>query len=63
MAMTAHGQEQVSTSELLELAMRIGREAAAMLMDRPAELEVNTALVKATFFLDSAARADRLVRD
>jgi myo-inositol-1(or 4)-monophosphatase len=40
--MTAHSQEQVSTSELLELAMRIGREAASMLMDRPAELEVNT---------------------
>jgi myo-inositol-1(or 4)-monophosphatase len=40
--MTAHDQEQVSTSELLELATRIGREAAAMLMDRPAELEVNT---------------------
>jgi myo-inositol-1(or 4)-monophosphatase len=40
--MTAQSHEQVSTSELLELAIRIGREAAAMLTDRPAELEVNT---------------------
>lgn len=31
-----------NTAELLSLAQRIGREAAAMLMDRPAELEVNT---------------------
>ncbi len=35
-AMTTH-----NTAELLSLAQRIGREAAAMLMDRPAELEVN----------------------
>ncbi len=35
--MTTH-----NTAELLSLAQRIGREAAAMLMDRPAELEVNT---------------------
>jgi myo-inositol-1(or 4)-monophosphatase len=40
--MTAHNHEEVSTGDLLELALRIGREAAAMLMDRPAELEVNT---------------------
>lgn len=31
-----------NTAELLELAIRIGRETGAMLMDRPAELEVNT---------------------
>lgn len=31
-----------NTSELLALAQRVGREAAAMLADRPAELEVNT---------------------
>ncbi len=31
-----------NTAELLSLAQRIGREAAAMLMDRPAELQVNT---------------------
>ena len=35
--MTAH-----DTSELLALALRIGREAGAMLMDRPKELEVTT---------------------
>jgi myo-inositol-1(or 4)-monophosphatase len=35
--MTTHNR-----AELLSLAQRIGREAAAMLMDRPAELEVNT---------------------
>jgi myo-inositol-1(or 4)-monophosphatase len=35
--MTAH-----NTAELLDLAIRIGRETGAMLMDRPAELEVNT---------------------
>ena len=35
--MTAH-----DTSELLALAIRIGRETGAMLMDRPAELEVDT---------------------
>ena len=31
-----------NTAELLSLAQRIGREAAALLMDRPAELQVNT---------------------
>lgn len=31
-----------NTSELLALAQRVGRAAAAMLADRPAELEVNT---------------------
>jgi len=41
-AMTAHNPEQVLAGELLALARRIGQEAAAMLMDRPAELEVNT---------------------
>ena len=41
-AMTASHPDQVSTDELLALAMRVGREAAAILMDRPAELEVNT---------------------
>ena len=40
--MTAHNPEQVLAGELLALARRIGQEAAAMLMDRPAELEVNT---------------------
>jgi myo-inositol-1(or 4)-monophosphatase len=35
--MTAH-----DTSELLALAIRIGREAGVMLMDRPKELEVTT---------------------
>jgi myo-inositol-1(or 4)-monophosphatase len=35
--MTTHNR-----AELLSLAQRIGREAAAMLMDRPTELEVNT---------------------
>jgi myo-inositol-1(or 4)-monophosphatase len=40
--MTTSNPEQVLASELLALAQRIGREAAAMLMDRPAELEVNT---------------------
>ena len=40
--MTAHNPAQVSTAELLELAKRVGQEAAAMLSNRPAELEVNT---------------------
>ena len=31
-----------NTAELLELAMRIGKATGEMLMDRPAELEVNT---------------------
>ena len=38
--MSALNSEQVSTSELLDLAKRIGAAAGAMLMDRPAELEV-----------------------
>lgn len=40
--MTAVNSEQVSPQALLELALRIGREAADILMDRPAELEVDT---------------------
>jgi myo-inositol-1(or 4)-monophosphatase len=40
--MTAHNPDQVSVDELLELAQRVGREAAAMLSERPAELEVST---------------------
>lgn len=40
--MSSHNPEQISTEELLSLAQRVGREAAAMLMDRPAELQVNT---------------------
>jgi myo-inositol-1(or 4)-monophosphatase len=40
MAMSAQNPERVSTEELLELAIRIGADAAALLMDRPAELEV-----------------------
>jgi len=31
-----------NTAELLELAQHVGRQAAAMLMDRPAELQVST---------------------
>jgi len=31
-----------NTAELLALAKRVGAEAAAMLMDRPAELQINT---------------------
>lgn len=38
--MSALNPEQVSTDELLDLAKRIGAAAGAMLMDRPAELEV-----------------------
>lgn len=38
--MSALNSEQVSTDELLDLAKRIGAAAGAMLMDRPAELEV-----------------------
>ena len=38
--MNALNSEQVSTDELLDLAKRIGAAAGAMLMDRPAELEV-----------------------
>jgi hydrogenase maturation factor len=41
-AMTAHNPDQLLTGELLALAQRVGREAAAMLSERPAELEVNT---------------------
>jgi myo-inositol-1(or 4)-monophosphatase len=40
--MSSHNPEQISTGELLALAQRVGREAAALLMDRPAELQVNT---------------------
>jgi myo-inositol-1(or 4)-monophosphatase len=40
--MTAHNPDQLLTGELLALAQRVGREAAAMLSERPAELEVNT---------------------
>lgn len=40
--MTAQNPDQVLIDELLSLALRIGKEAAAMLMDRPAELEVTT---------------------
>jgi myo-inositol-1(or 4)-monophosphatase len=40
--MSSHNTDQILTGELLALAQRIGREAAAMLMDRPAELEVKT---------------------
>lgn len=40
--MSSHNPGIVSTGELLELAQRVGREAAAMLADRPSELEVST---------------------
>ena len=40
--MSSHNPEQISTGELLALAQRVGREAAALLMDRPAELQINT---------------------
>jgi myo-inositol-1(or 4)-monophosphatase len=40
--MTAHNSNQNLAGELLELAKRVGRDAAALLMDRPSELEVNT---------------------
>lgn len=40
--MTAHNPEQVFSGELLALAQRIGREAGAILMNRPAELQVET---------------------
>ena len=42
LTMSSHNPEQISTGELLALAQRVGREAAALLMDRPAELQVNT---------------------
>ena len=41
-AMTAQTNDQVLTDELLSLALRIGKETGSMLMDRPAELEVET---------------------
>jgi myo-inositol-1(or 4)-monophosphatase len=40
--MSSHNPDQISTGELLALAQRVGREAAALLMNRPAELQVNT---------------------
>ena len=40
--MSGQNPEQILAAELLSLAQRVGREAAAMLMDRPAELQVNT---------------------
>lgn len=40
--MTAPTPEEILNGELLALAQRVGREAAAMLSERPAELEVNT---------------------
>lgn len=40
--MSSHNTDQILTGELLSLAQRIGRDAAAILMDRPAELEVKT---------------------
>ena len=41
-AMTAQNRDQILAGQLLELAQRVGREAAAMLSDRPAELQVET---------------------
>lgn len=41
-AMTSQNPDQVLTEELLALAQRIGRQTGEMLMDRPAELEVET---------------------
>lgn len=40
--MTSENPRQILTGELLQLAQRVGREAAAMLMNRPAELQVET---------------------
>jgi myo-inositol-1(or 4)-monophosphatase len=40
--MTAQNTDQILAGQLLELAQRVGREAAAMLSDRPAELQVET---------------------
>jgi myo-inositol-1(or 4)-monophosphatase len=40
--MTAHNPQQILAFELLELAKRVGQQAAAMLMERPAELQVET---------------------
>ena len=40
--MTSQNPDQVLTEELLALALRIGRQTGEMLMDRPAELEVET---------------------
>jgi myo-inositol-1(or 4)-monophosphatase len=40
MAMSVDNPDRVLTGELLDLAVRIGAEAGAILMDRPAELEV-----------------------
>ena len=40
--MTSENPRQILTGELLQLAQRVGKEAAAMLMNRPAELQVET---------------------
>jgi myo-inositol-1(or 4)-monophosphatase len=40
--MSSHNTEQVSIDELLALAIRIGAEAGTILMDRPAELQVES---------------------
>lgn len=40
--MTAQNTDQILAGELLALAQRIGREAAALLSERPAELQVET---------------------
>jgi len=40
--MTAQKTDQILAEQLLELAQRIGRDAAALLSDRPAELQVET---------------------
>lgn len=40
--MSGHNPEEILNAELLDLARRVGAEAAAMLMDRPQELQVNT---------------------
>ncbi len=40
--MSGHNPDEILTAELLDLARRVGAEAAAMLMDRPQELQVNT---------------------
>ena len=40
--MSGNNTSQVLAEELLQLAQRIGREAAALLVDRPADLQVQT---------------------
>ena len=57
------GMSSHNTAELLAIAQRIGKEAGALLMDRPAELEVNTKTTAIDVVTQMDIRAEAFIVD